>query len=81
MRSVLALGILIAFCASAADAAATVHHAKSRHVIVPPSQTVIPSYATPGGGRIERDDTVPGGLRTTHDDPPAYDDPSKFGSG
>jgi hypothetical protein len=80
MRSVLALGILIAFCASA-DAAATVHHAKSRHVIVPPSQTVIPGYAIPGGGRIERDDTVPGGLRTTHDDPPAYDDPSKFGSG
>jgi hypothetical protein len=80
MRSVLALGILIAFCASA-DAAARVHHAKSRHVIVRPSQAVIPSYAIPGGVRIERDDTVPGGLRTTHDDPPAYDDPSKFGSG
>jgi hypothetical protein len=42
---------------------------------------VIPSYATPGGVRIYRDDSVPGGLRTYHDDPPAYDDPSKFGSG
>jgi hypothetical protein len=77
MRPVLALGILIALCA-AADAA--VHHAKSRHVIVGPSQGV-PNYATPGGVRIERDDSVPGGLRTTHDDPPDYDDPSKFGSG
>ena len=57
------------------------HHAKSRHVIVRPSQAVVPSYATPGGVRIYRDDSVPGGLRTDHDDPPAYDDPSKFGSG
>jgi hypothetical protein len=24
---------------------------------------------------------APGGLRTGHDDPPAYDDPSKFGGG
>jgi hypothetical protein len=42
---------------------------------------VIPGYATPGGVRIYRDDSVPGGLRTDHDDPPAYDDPSKFGGG
>jgi hypothetical protein len=42
---------------------------------------VIPSYATSGGVRIYRDDSVPGGLRTDHDDPPACDDPSKFGSG
>ena len=78
MRSVLASGLLIALCASA-NAAAGRHHAKSQHVIVRPSQTVIPSYATPGG--VYRDDSVPGGLRTYHDDPPAYDDPSKFGSG
>ena len=44
-----------------------------------PSQAVIPSYATPGGVRIYRDDSVPGGFRTDHDDPPSYDDPSKFG--
>ena len=80
MRSVLALGLLIALCTSA-NAAAGRHHAKSQHVIVRSSPAVIPSYATPGGARVYRDDSVPGGLRTDHDDPPAYDDPSKFGSG
>lgn len=80
MRSVLALCLLMALCASA-NAAAKGHHAKSRHIIVRPNQTVIPDYATPAGARIHRDDSVPGGLRTDHDDPPAYDDPSKFGSG
>jgi hypothetical protein len=78
MRSGLALCLLIALCASA-NAAARAHHAKSRHVIVRPSQAVIPSYVTPGGVRIYRDDSAMGGLRTDHDDPPAYDDPSKFG--
>jgi hypothetical protein len=80
MRFVLALGIFIALGASA-NAVATMHHAKSRHVIVRPSQVVIQNYAMPGDGRIQRDDSVPGGLRTTHDDPPAYNDPSKFGGG
>jgi hypothetical protein len=80
MRSVLALGLLIALCASA-NAAARGHHGKSRQGIVRPSQAVIPSYVAPGGARIYRDDSVPGGLRTYHDDPPAYDDPSKFGGG
>jgi hypothetical protein len=80
MRSVLALSLLIACCASA-NAATRRHDARSRHVIVRPSQTVIPSYVAPGGVRIYRDDSVPGGLRTDHDDPPAYDDPSKFGGG
>jgi hypothetical protein len=42
---------------------------------------MIPSYAAPDGVPIYRDDSVPGGLRTDHDDPPAYDDPSKFGGG
>jgi hypothetical protein len=79
MRSLLALCLLIALCASA-NAAARAQYAKSRHVIVRPNQAVIPSYATPGGVRIYRDDSVPGG-RTDHDDPPAYDDPSKSGGG
>ena len=79
MRSVSGLCLLIALCASA-NAAARGHH-KSRQVIVPPSQAVIPSYVTPGGVRIYRDDSVPGGLRTDHDNPPAYDDPSKFSGG
>jgi hypothetical protein len=80
MRSVLALGLLIALYAPA-NAATTGHHAKSGHVIVHPSQAVVPSYLTSGGVRIYRDDSVSGGLRTDHDDPPAYDDPSKFGGG
>jgi hypothetical protein len=78
MRFVLALGLLIALCASA-NAAARGHHAKSRHGIVRPSRAVIPSQVTPGG--VYRDDSVPGGFRTYHDDPPSYDDPSKFGGG
>jgi hypothetical protein len=79
MRAVLALCLLVSLCASAN--AAVRHQDKSRHVIVRPGQAVIPSYVTPGGARIYRDDSVPGGLRTDHDDPPAYDDPSKFGGG
>jgi hypothetical protein len=78
MRSVLALCLLIALCASA-SAAARRHHAKSSPVIVRPSQTMTPSYITPGGARIYRDDSVPGGLRTDHDPPPAPNDPSRFG--
>jgi hypothetical protein len=42
MRSVLALGLLIALCASAN--AARVHHSKPRHVIVRPSQGVDPRF-------------------------------------
>ena len=80
MRSVMAVWLLIALCTSA-NAAARGHHAKSRDLIVRPGQTVIPSYTAPGGVRVYRDDSVPGGWRTDHDDPPAYDDPSKFGGG
>jgi len=80
MRAGLALCLLIALCASA-NAATRGHLAKSRDVIVRPSQAVIPSYAAPGGVRIYRDYSVPGGLRTDHDDPPPYHDPSKFGGG
>jgi hypothetical protein len=78
MRFFFAIGILIAFCVST-NAAARVHQAKSRHVIVRPA--VIPGYADPAGVGIQRDDSVPGGWRTTHDDPPPYNDPSKFGGG
>ena len=80
MRAGLALCLLIALCASA-NAAARGHQAKSRHVIVRPSQAVIPSYVTPVVCGSYRDDSVSGGLRTDHDDPPAYDDSSKFGGG
>ena len=80
MRSVLALCILIALCASA-DAAARRHQSPSRPVITRPGQAVSPADVTPHGARIYRDDSVPGGFRTDHDDPPAYNDPSKFGGG
>jgi hypothetical protein len=77
MRSVLALFLLIAFCASASAAP----RGQSRHIIVRPSQTVSPSYIAPNGVRIYRDDSVPGGFRTDHDPLPSYNDPSKFGGG
>jgi hypothetical protein len=80
MRAGLALCLLIALCASA-SAAPRRHHAKLRGVVIRPSQDPIPSYVAPGGVRIYRDDSVPGGLRTDHDDPPSYDDPSRFGGG
>jgi len=74
MRSVLALGLLIALCASAN--AARLHHAKPRHVIVRPSQDMvrpnqdmIPVFGSPEWERLHRENT------------PSYDDPSKFGSG
>jgi hypothetical protein len=75
MRSALALCLLIVLCASANAGVI------SRHDIVRPSYAVIPSYVTPDGVRIYRDDSVPGGQRSDHDDPPAYDNPSKFGGG
>jgi hypothetical protein len=80
MHSGLALCLFFALFAST-SAAAREHHAKSRHFVVRPSQAVIPSYVTPSGVRVYRDDSVPGGLRTDHDATPAYDDPSKFGGG
>jgi hypothetical protein len=42
MRSVLALCLLIALCASAS--AAKLHHGKPRNVIGPPSQNVDPRF-------------------------------------
>jgi len=83
MRSALALCLLIALYVSAN--ATEGHYAQSRPVVVRrgPAATssfgMIPRYGVPGGTRVFRDDTAPGGLRTYHDDPPAYDDPSKFG--
>ena len=78
MRSVLVLGLFFALSASASGTARE-HYDKSRHGIVRSSQALIPSDVTPNGVRIYRDDSVPGGLRTDHDDPPAHDDPSRLG--
>ena len=85
MRSVLALALLIVLCVSA-NAAARGYLSRSQHAVVYPGQAAtgfgaIPSHSLPSGARIYRDDSVPGGLRTGHDDPPAYNDPSKFSGG
>jgi hypothetical protein len=75
MRSVLALGLLIALCGSAS--AARVHHVKPRHIIVRDSQAAIPGPV--------RDSlaAVPGFVvpPSRYDDTPSYRDPSKFGGG
>ena len=78
MRSVLALCIASVLCASA-QAAPKRPQAQSRPVMSSPSQAVSPSYVTPRGARVYRDDSVWGGYRTDHDDPPAYNDPSRRG--
>jgi hypothetical protein len=65
MRSFLALGLLIALCASAG--AATKHHA--RHVIFHPGQ----GYAVLGSAYAAPRPPI------HYDDNPSYDDPSKFG--
>jgi DNA-binding transcriptional LysR family regulator len=71
MRSVLALGLLIALCASAN--AARVHHFKPRHVIVRPRQGLPLGSAIPGWAY------APPRPPVHYDDTPSYDDPSKFG--
>jgi hypothetical protein len=65
MRFILALGLLLAFSASAS--AAKVHHVKSRHVSasVRASHAMVPEFAVPPVGY----------------DRPTYNDPSKFGGG
>jgi hypothetical protein len=79
MRSVLALCMMIALC-DQANAAGRRPQAPSRQVTAP-GQAVTPGGVTPRGARVFRDPSVSGGWRTDHDDPPAYDDPSKFSGG
>jgi hypothetical protein len=71
MRSVLALALLMTLCASAN--AATVHHAKPRHIIVRPSEGLILRHAIPGYAY------APARPPVHYDDTPNYNDPSKFG--
>jgi len=78
MRSILIIGLLMTLWASAN--AATLHHHRTRHHVVIPPGVASSFAAVPDGARIYRDDSVPGGLRTDHDDPPSYNDPSKSGS-
>lgn len=80
MRYIWVMGFLIVFC-DFADAAARGPHAKLRNRIAPPSLPETSTYPSPRGAKIYRDNSVPGGWRTYHDDPPSYNDPSKFGGG
>jgi hypothetical protein len=81
MRVVLALGLLLALCASAD--AAKAHHAKSRHMIVRegrafPWRSPAPGWAyAPLGSPLYRSYAAP--RPDPYDDTPSYDDPSKFG--
>ncbi|WP_454620308.1 hypothetical protein [Bradyrhizobium cenepequi] len=69
MRSFLGLVLLITLSASAS--AATAHHFRSHHVIVPHGSV----YAVPGWEFATPRPPV------HYDDTPSYDDPSKFGGG
>jgi hypothetical protein len=71
MRSVLALGVLIALCTSAD--AARVHHYKPRHVILRDSNAMMPRFDV----APTQYDSGP----TWSSDIPSYNDPSKFGGG
>jgi hypothetical protein len=73
-----ASGLLVALHA---PAGARESHFKPRHPIIRPSADVTQSYIAPGGVRIYRDDSVPGGFRTDHDPPPSPNDPSRWGGG
>ena len=65
MRRFFILCLFVALCNSA-NAATRRHHVRSEDVIVHAGRAVIPSFVSPGGTRIYRDDLVPGGLRTDH---------------
>jgi hypothetical protein len=78
MRFVLALGLLLAVCASAD--AARLHHSKSRHVIVREGRAFPWGAAVRGwplGSPAYRSYAAP--RPAPYDDTPSYDDPSKFG--
>jgi hypothetical protein len=71
MRSILALGFLIALGASAD--AATLHHFRARHHLF-----ISPNVASSFAAVPDRDyERLPPAVR--YDDAPSYNDPSKFG--
>ncbi|MFO1111360.1 MAG: hypothetical protein U1E61_19485 [Bradyrhizobium sp.] len=88
--AVVPLRLLMALCLMAlcvttlgvpANAAARKPAAEPRQAIVRPGPAANPNYVAPGGGRVFRDSSAPGGWRTDHDDPPSPRDPSRFGGG
>jgi hypothetical protein len=75
MRTVLALalGLSVAWCASAQAAAS--HHAKPRHTAVHRIRDAVPGFTAPATTIDPRFPPV------LEDQTPRYDDPSKFGGG
>lgn len=73
LTTVLALGLSIAFCASAQ--AAPSRHVKPRHTIVHHGRNAVPGFAAPVRSVDPRFPPV------LEDQTPRYDDPSKFGGG
>jgi hypothetical protein len=73
MRSVLALGLLLALSASADAARARVHHARPLNAIAGPVPSYdpyrVPAYGSPEWERLHRENM------------PSYDDPSKQSPG
>ena len=80
MRSFLILSFLLVVFAASASAAPRSTSSRERSPPVS-ARGLQPTYVTPGGARIFRDDSVPGGYRTDYDPPPAPDDPSRRGGG
>lgn len=78
VKFAIAICLLLGMCCSAA---AHPKKASQRHLapILGSSKSTV--LISPTGAKILRDPTVQGGLRTEHDEPPSYDDPSKFGGG
>jgi hypothetical protein len=61
--------------------AARVRHYNPRYPVVRPNPPITQDYVEPGGIRVYRDDSVPGGFRTDHDPLPSPNDPSRWGGG
>ena len=76
MRSILALSLFTALCASAN--AATVHHHRVRHHVVMSRGVMSPGVAS-SYASAPRSAYAPSGPADPYDDTPSYNDPSKFG--
>lgn len=78
VKCAIAVCLLFGMCCSAA---AHPKKTSQRHLAPFLGSSKSTVLISPTGTRILRDPTVQGGLRTEHDEPPPYDDPSKFGGG
>lgn len=79
MRSLLVLSFLLAVVASASAAPRNISNRERSPAMS--VRAAPPAYVGPGGARIYRDDSAPGGFRTDYDPPPEPNDPSRRGGG